>query len=253
MPSLAVRVGSWFGLPTPDQVKQLEGEVSHLIAEKTRKRQMSPVASGVETNFGEYLYEKNEKLRGSSRWDEYDGMMADPHIKASVRSYTHALTKAEWEVKPASDKPRDEEIAEFVAANLLRVPSDRFGSEFFCSSPWKTQRLPEIMANMEHGFSMFAKSTKVVKGKLVYDRLQWLEPSSVDPSSGWHTDELDNLLHVKRTYRAGMGTTYKYNEKLEAHQIALYPFDFRGARYEGTPFIRCMWGAWVRKSYMQRM
>ena len=250
MPSLRERVAGALGLPTMAQVDSLHGEINMLLEDR-RKRTMNATASGVEIDFGRYLYEKNKKLQGDERWSEYAAMVNDPAVTSALRGVSLPLIKAEWEIKPASDDERDVEIAEFCAANLLRQPSDRFGSEFFCTTPWRSQRLPEILDCLESGYSMFAKSTRVVNNKLVYDRLQWLEPSSVDPM-GWKLDKNDNIEQVKRTYADALDV-FKYLDPLEAWQISMYTHGFKGARYEGRAFIRPMWGAFTRKSFVDKM
>lgn len=250
MPSLRERVAGALGLPTMAQVATLHGEINMLLEDR-RKRTMNATASGVEIDFGRYLYEKNKKLQGDERWSEYAAMVNDPAVTASLRGVSLPLIKGQWEIKAASEDDRDVEIAEFCSANLLRQPTDRFGAEFYCATPWKSQRLPEILDCLESGYSMFAKSTRVVKGKLIYDRLQWLEPSSVDPM-GWKLDKHDNIEQVKRTYSDALDR-FAYMEPLEAWQISMYTHGFKGARYEGRAFIRPMWGAFTRKSFVDKM
>ncbi|MCP4002716.1 MAG: hypothetical protein GY725_00840, partial [bacterium] len=89
--------------------------------------------------------------------------------------------------------------------------------------------------------------------KVVYDRIHWLEPSSVDPM-GWVLDGSDNLERIERTYsdaqRFRQG--FKYQETLPIEQVILFVHEMVGARYEGRPLIRSMYGAWLRKVFMQR-
>lgn len=217
---------------------------------KARSERHAPQQSGVPLTFGQFEYETNSKLRGDSRWEVLAKMEHDPAVKAAIRKMTLPLVNAEWKIEPASDDPRDIEIAEFVSANLLRQSSDKFGRDYWAQSSWKGQRLPEILRVLPDGFSMFAKSTRVVGTKVVYDRVQWLEPSSVDPR-GWELTDTDELIRVKRTYNSN--NKFKFWEPIEAAQIALYVHELFGARWEGRPFTRAMYGAWMRKEYKQRM
>ena len=42
-------------------------------------------------------------------------------------------------------------------------------------------------------------------------------------------------------------------QRIDSENLILYVWDMRGARFEGTPFIRSMYGAWYRKDFVQRM
>lgn len=218
---------------------------------EARLRMRGPVASGVEISWGQFEREKNDALRGSARHDTIEKMLSDPHVQQALRVSTLPLVNAEWSVKPASDDARDVEIAEFVSANLLRTTSDRYGRDFWAQTSWKAQRLPEILDMLASGFAMFHVSTRRVGAKLVYDRIQWLEPSSVDPK-GWVLDDTDNLLRVKRTYGYPSGR-YALEEALDVRDLALYVWDLRGARFEGRGLIRSLYGPWYRKDFVQRM
>lgn len=224
-----------------DEVRSLRLQVAD-----QRTRAQDAVASGVPISWGGFEYEANSSLKGASRWDTLTQMGNDAHVRGSLKSNTLPLLQAEWCVEPASDDPRDAEIAEFVSANLLRKGGDLYGREYWCTSAWKAQRLPEILRMLEHGFAMFHKSWRTVGAKRVFDRLQWLEPSSVDPH-GWVLDKTDQITAVRRTYKTPE-STYKLLEPITADKIALYVWDLAGARFEGTPFTRSMYGAWYRKN-----
>ena len=205
-------------------------------------------ASGVDLNWGKYGYEARTELTGTKKWDTLDAMEADPHIKGALRSSAMPLVNAEWRYEAASDKRKDKDAADLCNANLLRLPTDRYGYEFWVQSSWN-QRLSEILQMLRDGFSMFGVSMHPVKGKWVYDRIQWLEPASVD-THGWVLDGEDNLVSVKRTFADAM-SRYKTLEPLPAASLALYVWDLRGARFEGRPFVRSMYGPWKMKTNIQ--
>lgn len=252
MGTLRERVRTWINGGI--DVAKLQRKATQLEEEVTRARAVKRKGSGVEMSWGQFQYEKNSKLQGSSRWDEYRKMQNDPHIKASLRHAMLPLQKAEWSVEPASDSRRDAEIAAFVKANLLRMPDDEFGfgQEYYTRTSWTAQRLPEILDMLASGFAMFHKSTRAVNGKWIYDRLTWLEPHTVDPFEGWVMTDDDTLVEVQRTYDTPT-EKFIYSEPIPAAEIMLYPWDLKGARLEGDPFIRSMYGAWVRKDYKQQM
>lgn len=207
------------------------------------------VASGVDMTFGQFGYETNTDLRGSTRWETYAKMEADPHVKAALRSNMLPLMLADWEYVPASDKAVDIEAAELCNANLLCQADNRYGEKFYLQTSW-LQRLFEILDMLRSGFSMFAYTMRPQGSKIVYDRLQWLEPDSVDPY-GWEIDDQDNILRVNRTYKDATDR-YRYKDPIEADRLVLYPWELKGARFEGNPFIRAMYGAWYRKEHYLR-
>jgi len=228
---------------------RLEAQSQEIAALETRVR-MRSTASGVPITYGQFDYEYLSNLSGDGRWDVYDKMESDPHIKQGLDSVVLPLKTGRWEIQAASDKPIDVEIADFVQANLLRQASDRFGREYWCDTSWSGQRLPEILDMLKCGFAMFNKSTRAVDGKIVYDRLQWLEPRSVDPR-GWELDKTDRIIRVLRTYSDAMDQ-FQFRDPIGAVSIALYTWDPKGARYEGRSRIRSCYGAWMRKDAVLR-
>lgn len=224
----------------------LKSQIGMLLRERIERHE-----SGVKTQGGpfgaQFTRESNAKWRTAMVWDTIEQMEHDPHVVGALRANDLPLRNASWDIQPASDKPRDKEIAEFVAANLLRKASEKFGREYWGSTSW-LERLASIMRMHADGFAMFSLSAKRVEAKVVFDRIHWLEPHSVDPR-GW-VIEGDNLIRVKRTYNTP-DNKFRTLRPLEASEIALYPWDFRGARFDGTPMIRSMYGAWMRKTNVQ--
>ncbi len=247
MGRIADFAASVFDLVPRSEVKALREEVASLAV----RNRMRPTSAGTEIIYGQFQYEFLQQLKGDARWDVYDKMEADPHIKQGLDSVLLPLVTGRWEIQAASDKPKDQEIAEFVAANLLRKGSERYGREYWCGTSWTGQRLPEILDMLKCGFALFAKSTREVNGKIVYDRIQWLEPRSVDPH-GWELTEDDKLVRVKRTY-SNAADQFRFMEPVEANQLALYTWDFRGARYEGRSRLRSLYGPWMRKDAIVRL
>lgn len=215
---------------------------------------MASISSGVDQSWGQFAYEQNSKLRGVERFDIFEKMGYDPHIAAALRLNRMPLQNAEITFEPASDKPQDKEIAEFCAANLLRESTDRFGKDHWVQTPWKSQRLFEVLSFLEYGFSAFNATWRRVGTRVVYDRLQWLEPSSIDR---WKMDDRGQLIGIERCYtrptKRGDSDEAVTREFIDATRLKLYTWEFKGERYEGRPFIRSMYGAWLRKDHFLRM
>lgn len=216
-----------------------------------RVRASKAVASGVEINFGRFDYEDNEFLNGAAKWTTLDRMEADPAVKGALMARALPLQNAEWDIQAASDDPRDQEIADFVSANLLRKQTEQFGRQFWTETPWESQRLPEILQSDRDGFSLFHLTTRPVGTKRVFDRIQWIEPHTIDAMEPWVIDDEDRIVQINRTFTVPSGLV-ETEAPLLAGEIALYVHGMKGARYEGRPFVRSMYGAWFRKEAVQR-
>jgi len=248
MPGLAQRFREWRG---PSK-RELMAEIAHL-AENQKKfgRGGKPIASGVELGYGTFEYDTNTALQGVAKHAIFDQMEADPHVKGVLLDRALPLLTAEWEIKAASDKPKDVEIAEFCSANLLRTPHDKYGQEYWIETPWKAQRLLEILSMLLDGFALFASTWKRVGSQVVYDRLQWIEPSTIDGTQPWDIDDEDRILAVNRKLTTPQ-QNFLYDERIEADRLKLYVWDLKGARFEGRSFVRAMYGAWLRKEFILR-
>lgn len=225
---------------------EAERKVSERMAVRlAQAKQEARQSSGPAISGGQFNYEENPKLKGSKRWPILRQMECDPRIDSALQGAKLPLVMAEWKFLPASEQPIDVEIADFCSAVLLHAPNDKYGRDYWTLTPWKAQRLPEILACLQNGFSAFHKSWRVVDGKRVYDRLTWLEPKTVDPS-GWKITQFDEIEEMKRTFVDPSLKAHAW-EPILARDLALYPWNLLGARFEGTPWIRSMYGAWMRK------
>ena len=209
------------------------------------------IASGVETSYGKFRYESNQKLLPPAVWDTLEQMEADPHIKGSLRTNSLPLLGAQWEIEAASDKPEDQKVAQFVAANLLCDENDEFGREYWVRSSW-FQRLFEILQMLRDGYAVFGTSKRRVGMYRVFDTIRWIEPQTIDGTRPWDLDAQENIRGVNRTFTDAVDD-YHYDDYLPASRIKLYPWEFKGARYEGRELIRSMYGAYFRKEYFQRL
>jgi len=221
----------------------------------TRLARNVATASGVEMSFGEYEYEKNAALVGDEKWNTLAKMQNDPRIAGALRLSRLPLQRATWEYRPASDDPRDMEIAAFCNANLLRKPSREFGfgREFFIQTPWIT-RLGEILDFLPSGRAVFLSTFKAAPNlKQVYDRLQWLEPASISGTRPWDLDGTDQIKGINRQFSKPDDDAQETDLFHEAHRLKVYGWDVIGARYDGRPYTRPMFGSWFRKDFMARM
>lgn len=228
--------------------RELHVMAIRLAAAKSRANGAS--ASGVAISQGRFSVESNQAWRSPARHTTVETMLTDAHVASALRSVEMPLRSAEWCIEPVSEDPRDVDIAEFVSANLLRRGGDKYGREYWCGTSWEAQRLPEILRMLADGCAIFHTSWRPVAGRSVYDRIQWLEPKSVDPA-GWKLSPTDEIEAIWRTYQEPTGA-YRFTEPMAADEIALYPWALVGARYEGRAMIRALYGAWSRKDSFLR-
>lgn len=69
----------------------------------------------------------NDKIlsgRGGSDLKIYEQVLSDPQVKAVCEQRRNAVIQAPWQVDAASDSPRDEQAAEFLREQLLKVGWD---------------------------------------------------------------------------------------------------------------------------------
>jgi hypothetical protein len=149
--------------------------------------------------------------------------------------------------KESKDQERMEEMVDLLEANLLGQECDEFGNDY-CMQQTFSQLLREITMMLPHGFSVFHKQYKAVEGKLVYDRLLWLEPQTI---TRWEIGPGDKFLGITRQYRKA-DDTYTNNEFIAADELALFVWDITGTRLEGVPMLRSAFGPWKRKEFIER-
>ena len=223
-----------------------------LASTNTRLKFNKADGSGVDMTFGRFEYETNANLRGSKKWETLEKMESDAHVKAQLRHVILPLQAADWSFVAASDDPKDEEIRDFCSANLLRESNDLFGREYWIQTSWRAQRLPEILDMLRAGLSVFASTFRRVGSKVVYDRLQWIEPATIDGTKPWILDDFDNILAINRKFNTP-NDDFVFDKELPADRLKLYVHDLKGARYEGRPYTRSMYGSWMRKEELQRL
>lgn len=219
-----------------------------------RIAQAQATSSGPEISYGEFEYEQNAALVGDARWSTLAKMETDPRIAGALRLATLPLKRAKWSYRAASDDPRDKEIAAFCNANLLRLPSTEFGfgRAFYCRSSW-VQRLGEILDFLPSGRSVFVTTLRPAPGlKQVFDRIQWLEPRTISGTRPWNLDATDQIVAIQRSYTRPDDQVVT-DETIEAARVKLYVWELKGARYDGRPYTRPMYGPWFRKDFLARM
>jgi len=231
------------------------------LAQSTTTRTPSAVVgSGAPIMGGQFHFdEPHDVSTPQTKHETYRRMVTrDSYIAEVIRTNTLPLFTCNWNLNPGVSPPQDGSDpnpeqkesalqAEMIEANLYGAEGDTYGREFWSTTSW-SQRLREILKFLDHGFSIFHKSWKVVDGKRVFDRLLWLEPESI---WRWDVASDDSLAGVERTYRHADGRL-SHDQYIPVDELALYVWDIVGTRLESVPLIRSMYGPWKRKEFLDR-
>ncbi len=180
---------------------------------------------------------------------------SDAHVAEVLRSNAlPLLSRAVWKLSPSTapekgkepSTPAEKRAAELVSladCNLYGRASQTHGMEYWSQTSWM-QRRREQLRMLDHGFSLFHFTTKNVNGARCFDRITWLEPTTIQR---WLFDAYGGLDGVDRWYVGPTGEAK--TETLPAAELLLCVWDLVGMRIEGTALIRPLYGAWKRKDF----
>lgn len=161
--------------------------------------------------------EYNPKLQGQAGLKIYDEMRrSDGMVRATMLAVTLPIRQAVWRVEPASDSPKDKEIADFVSDNL-------FGG---MSITW-ADFLRQALLHLPFGYMMFEKVLKLEDDKLKYAKLAPRLPKTL-----WRWNVDDNQELISMTQFVQKGTSFVY-PTIPADKLLLFTNEQEGANYEG--------------------
>lgn len=194
-------------------------------------------ASGLQVMAGIPEIDYLDALAFPEYLQEFQKVANHPQVAKELRANTLPIMGAEWTIEPASDDARDQEIAEFAAANVLSQTGETFGRQFWQRGCWN-DHLRDILRFLQNGFSVFQKILRHEGRFVVLDRLKYLMPWSIER---WNFDETDQLLSIRRTYIDATGRS-RTGEVIDAADLIVYTWDQEGSNILGKPLIRPMWG-----------
>jgi hypothetical protein len=237
-----VRIMGGIGSGAPIFTGRFEWDDPLELREPMRRHEQYRKMWHTDAYIAEVVRENSLPLLSRATWDLKAG---EEHEKTAEPDPNTGMLRVKEKETPEST--RAQEARDLVASNLYLDECEEYGREYWSRSPW-TQRLREILTMIPHGFSIFYVTERVVNGKRIFDRFLWLEPSSIDR---WIFNANDELVAVSRQYRKADGTSVT-NEELPAENLVLYTWDLIGARVEGLPLTRPLFGPWKRKDFLLR-
>jgi hypothetical protein len=204
-------------------------------------------ASGVTVYGGVVAEDYNPKLRGRKAIEVYDEMRrSEGAVRQILRVVKVPLLAAQWYVQPASDSPRDVEMAEFIEWNLHNM------SRTF------TQVLWETLLCMDFGYYIFEK---------VYDLDTWTpsrEGARKRRVTKWkkmgprHPNRLVEWLWDVNGGVAGIkhnrGIDPRYQEVIiPIEKLLICTLDEEAGNPEGISILRSAYKHWFFKSNLEKV
>lgn len=163
-------------------------------------------------------------------WDEM--RRSDASVAAALKAVKLPVKGVEWLVEPASDDPRDIEIADFarhVIFDILR---------------WK-KTLGEIMTYLDFGFSVFEEvfDYAVVDGKdrIVLSKLAFRKQRSI---LKWQADGKPGVTQLTMTGQS---------VPIPARDIVVFTNEQEGDNYEGVSLLRPAYKHWFIKDKLYQI
>tara|TARA_Y100000310_G_scaffold109452_1_gene107914 strand:+ start:5670 stop:7775 length:2106 start_codon:yes stop_codon:yes gene_type:complete len=210
------------------------------FADNKKPRGKGRPAIGVSGNTGYYgttLDEYLRKLQGSSGLAIYDRMRrSDPQVGSILRAITLPIRQAIYYVEPASDDPKDIEIAENTETDFLHD----------MSMTWD-DTIRHACLMFPFGFSILEKVWQYSddKGRIVPRKLDPRLPQSIVE---WKYDRSKRrLTHV---VQADSDAT---RIDLPIEKLLVFTTEKEGDNWEGIPILRNSYKPWVIKDDLERI
>jgi hypothetical protein len=178
----------------------------------------------------------------------YGKMMNDAAVDVSMRFYKTPVLGSEFFMEPYSDSPEDQEISEFIWANLAEGMSAPF-----------INSLEDILTMYEDGYSILEK---------VYEQREWspgrknantrqyvmLKKLGVRPAS--NVKEIvydDNGGPEKIVYNAIRAGGKTEEVDLEIAKLLIFTFNRRGGDLTGKSLLRTAYPHWYYKTHLYKI
>jgi hypothetical protein len=213
-------------------------KISVTFGEKTKPELGELGATGTTFFYGLMTSEEyNADLKGTAGINIFDKMRrSDGSVKAALLACELPLRAATWSVEPASDSPKDKEIAEFVERNLktgMTIPFDEF--------------LRHVLMMLAFGFSIFEKVFEVRDGQYCWRKLAPRLPKSL---YSWKLDDEGGLAGIIQQVQKGTA----FDEiHIPVEKMIVFVNDKEGSNYQGTSLLRAAYKHWYFKENLYRI
>lgn len=198
-------------------------------------------STGTDIVSGYLTEDYNAKLQFPGAAKVYDEMRkSDATVASTLRAVKQPIQSAHFYIEPASDDPKDIEVAEFIEWQLF---------EKLC---FQSNFLPQALLYFDFGFMLFEKCYRYEKngpypGKVCLYKLAPRLPKSVDK---WvEISEYSEVGVEQSGYR-----DEKYiNANIPAWKLVRFTLDQEGNNYEGVSMLRPAYKHWRMKSAFEKI
>lgn len=180
---------------------------------------------------------------GSKIYDEM--RRSDPMIKAVWESVQLPLLSCDYIIEPASDSPKDKEVAEFVERNLFPGKYKLKAKKGYKFNKSWAETLQEITLMLPFGFSVMEKIWLTKDGRTYLDKLA-LRPSPTIKDFVFKSQEREELEYVKQTVNG-------IEKHIPASKLVIFTFQQEGNNLSGIPLLRAMYKPWSIKQDLEKI
>jgi hypothetical protein len=223
-----------------EEVEMRQGVI--LLKERVPKPNMSELGSTGMTKYGSLArQEYNPILLGDLGRRKYEQMRkSDGQIRAILRLIKTPVLAARWYIAPATDKRKDQKIADFVEFCLFRGMTTSF-----------PQLLTEVLTMLDFGFSAFEKVWKIddtpAGRKLIWQKLA--QRHALD-TIRWDYDEQGGplALIMNDPNAKASGET-----PIPIAKLLAFSFEREGGDYDGVSLLRSAYKHWYYKEQLYKV
>lgn len=164
----------------------------------------------------------------------------DAQIFAMTQLLELPIRRATWSIEPASDDPRDKEIASFVESCLFHDMRYTTSEGRSLTQKWD-DILRHILMMLRYGFMAFEKVYRIEDGWVKWARWTPLLPRTI---WRWWVGEDNELVGVQQwTFK---DYTYQFVD-IPADKLLLFVHRQEGNNYEGVSVLRSAYKHWYYK------
>ncbi len=183
----------------------------------------------------EYLSE----LRGLRKIQVYDKMLADPVIAGVLTASKQPIISGDWQVVPASKKPRSKDAAETVERQL--GIGQKYAPQLL-GCCWEMQ-LEKFLLALDYGWSLCVMNWEAIGNETVIKELIPIHPRTIlTGTKSWEWNDQGDLVRVWQT-------GYKGNKYVELgipyDRCFHYVIDGRFGNPEGRSLLRTPYKPWM--------
>jgi hypothetical protein len=170
----------------------------------------------------------------------------DAQVNAVLLMAELPIRRAEWKIEPASEDPRDVEIAAFVESCLFHdmCYETAQGQQRYQSWDWTVQH---ILMMLQYGFSTFEVCYKIEDGWVKWARWIPLLPRTV---WRWWVGDDNELVGIQQwTFK---DYTYQF-VNIPAEKLLHFAYRQEGNNYEGVSLLRSAYKHWFYKQNFEKI